>query len=727
MKSPFRLFLFFIFFCIAAPTALATHLVGGELYYEDLGNNQYKITFKSYRDCYNGLAPFDNPAYIYIYNSTGTLVQTVEMYSPSVTSIPIVTNNPCLIPPSNVCVEEGVYEEIIFLPPITNGYDLVYQRCCRNNTIVNLANPSTTGSTYVAHIPGTNVVSKNSSPNFNNFPPLFLCIYDDIDFDHSATDPDGDILVYELCDPYLGADSACPMPNPSAGSFCPTSPTLPYQNVQWAAGYSSAYPLNSSPAISIDPSTGKLTGKPSMVGQFVVGVCVSEYRNGILISTTKRDFQFNVLDCDNIYATIPSQQQFCNGYTYSFSNTNTKAVKYYWNFNDPNSTSDTAIIANPTYTYADSGTYTVTHIAWNNQGCVDTAYTTVYIYPNFKPSIKPFIGQCITNNSFDFYADGLFESYATFNWNFGSSASPSSSIDQNPQGIVFSNAGNLPISVTVSENGCTQTVNDTVDVYPLPVANFTILEQSGCEPFVVPFTDESVTGTPLSYLWDFGDGSTSTEVNPIHTYQQEGIYDVLLTIISSSGCIDTLTFVQNDLIEVLVSPQAAISVDVAEKSIFEATFDFTDLSSGATTCVVEMGNGDNNSNCGNFNYEYADTGNYKVTQVVYNNIGCADTAIIWIRVDPEYRFFIPNTFTPGNDNLNEIFKPITMGVGKYSFYIFNRWGKLVFESHDILTGWNGQMMNTGAMSPNGVYTYLIQYGNIFKKEFEYRGIVTLLR
>lgn len=726
MRSIFCLLLFLQSLIIALP-AFATHLVGGELYYDDLGNNQYKVTLKLYRDCYNGLAPFDDPAYVFIYNSTGTLVQTVEMYSPSVTSIPIVTNNPCLIPPSNVCVEEGIYEEIISLPPITNGYDLVYQRCCRNNTIVNLVDPNKTGSTYVAHIPGPNVVSKNSSPHFSSFPPLFLCIYDDIDFDHSAVDADGDSLVYELCDPYLGADSACPMPNPNAGSLCPISPTLPYQNIQWASGYSATYPLNSSPSISINPSTGLLTGKPSMVGQFVVGVCVSEYRNGVLINTTKRDFQFNVLDCDNIYATIPSQQQFCNGYTYSFSNTNSKAVKYYWNFNDPKAINDTAIIANPTYTYSDSGTYTVMHVAWNNQGCVDTAYTTVYIYPNFKPTIKPFSGQCITNNSFDFYADGLFESYASFNWDFGSTASPSSSTDQNPQNIVFSNSGNLPILLTVSENGCTQAVTDTVDVYPLPVANFTVAEQSGCEPFAAQFMDESLSGTTLLYFWDFGDGTTSAEANPIHTYQQVGIYDVSLTIISDSGCVDTLTFSQSDLIDVLISPSAAISVNVAEKSIFEPTFNFTDLSSGATTCIVEMGNGNSNTDCGNFNYEYSDTGNYKVTQVVYNDIGCTDTAIIWVRINPEYRFFIPNTFTPNNDNLNEGYKPISLGVGEYSFYIFNRWGKLVFESHDINTGWNGRMMNTGGISPDGVYTYLIQFGNVFKKEYEYRGIVTLLR
>ncbi|OFY99152.1 MAG: hypothetical protein A3K10_03275 [Bacteroidetes bacterium RIFCSPLOWO2_12_FULL_31_6] len=327
-----KIYLFLLFLLSGTPS-FATHIVGGELYYQDLGNSQYQITLKLYRDCYNGLAPFDNPAYVFVYDANFTLVQTIEMYNPVINNIPITSTDPCLTPPTNICVEEGVYQETVTLPAIANGYDLVYQRCCRNNSIVNLVNPNLTGATYVAHIPGLNVVSKNSSPNFKNFPPIFLCIYNDIDFDHSATDLDGDSLVYEMCDPYLGADSICPMPSPSS-SFCPT-PTLPYTNVQWASGYSGSYPFNSSPAISIDPKTGLLSGKPGLVGQFVVGVCVSEYRNGILLSTTKRDFQFNIIDCDNIFATIPAQTQYCDGYTYSFSNTNLKAVKYFWDFGDP--------------------------------------------------------------------------------------------------------------------------------------------------------------------------------------------------------------------------------------------------------------------------------------------------------------------------------------------------------------------------------------------------------
>jgi gliding motility-associated-like protein len=720
-----RYIFLFLFNLISCISVIATHIVGGELYYGNLGNDQYRITLKCYRDCYNGQAPFDNPAYVFIYNSSGTLVQTVEMYNPTVTAIPLTSNDPCLTPPSNVCVEEGLYQTDVYLSPVTGGYDLVYQRCCRNHTIVNLVNPGGTGSTYVAHIPGSEVVSKNSSPHFNNFPPVFLCINNEIDFDHSATDADGDLLVYELCSPYLGADSSCPAPSPF-NSNCPT-PTLPYTSVQWGNGYSGTYPLNSSPAISINSSSGLLNGKPTLSGQFVVGVCVSEFRNGVLLSTTKRDFQFNILDCENVFVTIPAQQLFCDGYTYSYTNTNSKAVKYYWDFGDPNTKTDTSTLKSPTYTYSDSGTYTIMHVAWNNGGCVDTAYTTVTIYPQLDPSIKPVNGQCISYNNFDFYADGSFQSYATFSWSFGTNATPSSSTVQNPQDIIFSSSGMQYISLTVTENGCTETVTDCAEIYPLPLASFLIPEQSGCEPFTVLFSDNSTSGTPLAYYWDFGDGNTSNEANPLHTYEDDGTYDVSLTVISSNGCIDTNIFFQNDLIEVIQSPDAGIGVDEMEKSIFEPIFDFADLSQNANSCLVEMGDGNLWPDLGNFTYEYSDTGNYQIVQVVYNDLGCTDTARITIRVKPEYRFFIPNTFSPNDDQLNEVFIPKTMGIDEYSFYIYDRWGKIVFETTDPQLGWNGKMMNTGKMSADGVYTYLIRFGNVFKKQFEYRGIVTLVR
>ena len=121
-------------------------------------------------------------------------------------------------------------------------------------------------------------------------------------FDHSATDADGDQLIYEMCAPLTGGgqgglgggnangcngitpDPACPPP------YTPVSFINPPYNV--------VNPMAGNPAVTVNPVNGLLTGTPELLGQFVVGVCVSEYRNGQLLSRISRDFQFNVANCE---------------------------------------------------------------------------------------------------------------------------------------------------------------------------------------------------------------------------------------------------------------------------------------------------------------------------------------------------------------------------------------------------------------------------------------------
>src|SRR4051812_38650650 len=183
-----------ILFALIVQKSFATHIVGGEIYYDYLGGSNYRITLKVYRDCYTGMAPYDNPATIFIFNSSGAFIDSVEIPFPGSVTLPVTISNPCFTPPTNICVEEAVYVTTVHLPNSPGGYNIVYQRCCRNNTILNLISPGSVGSTYMAHIPDNTVAPGNSSPRYNNFPPIFLCSGVPLLFDHSATDPDGDSL-----------------------------------------------------------------------------------------------------------------------------------------------------------------------------------------------------------------------------------------------------------------------------------------------------------------------------------------------------------------------------------------------------------------------------------------------------------------------------------------------------------------------------------------------------
>lgn len=283
------------------PWAWGTHLVGGDFHYVHLGGDEYSIVLTVYRDCSpantNGTG-FDAFAAVGMWDGTGTIgpedVITMTLSQTNVSTVPVEMGNPCGTPPPELCIEKAVYTTTVTLPSNPYGWDLVYQRCCRNPTIVNLENfggGENAGMSLEVHIPGTDVLDgDNSSPAFQELPPVALCSNLPFVWDHSALDPDGDDLVYSLCPPQQGGDPNNAQPNP------PTTP--PYVDVPYVAGFSWDNPMTADPTLSIDPNTGELTCTPTMPGQYAIGICVEEYRDGVLLSMVRRDFQFNVTTCE---------------------------------------------------------------------------------------------------------------------------------------------------------------------------------------------------------------------------------------------------------------------------------------------------------------------------------------------------------------------------------------------------------------------------------------------
>ena len=368
MRIKIKYIFLFIILLLVVFKVNATHIVGGEIYYENLGGNNYKIHLKVYRDCLNGIPPFDNPAVISIFDSNSNFVTSLSVPLTSSITVPPTNNSPCApATAGNACVEEAIYETTVNLPPLVGGYTLAYQRCCRNGTILNLVNPGNVGATYWEHIPGPEVVAVNNSPRFTNRPPIYICANIPISFDHAATDPDGDVLVYSLCDPFNGLDPCCPIIPSAQGacaSGCPVGSSTfppPYVPVPFLSPYSSSFPMASSPAININSTTGFLNGNPTILGQWVVGVCVSEFRNGVLIGTHHRDFQFNVINCPFVvHAGIVSQTTsnngsgtgYCNGNTITYSNNSSgNFSSFHWDFGDLSTLADTSNVFNPTYTF----------------------------------------------------------------------------------------------------------------------------------------------------------------------------------------------------------------------------------------------------------------------------------------------------------------------------------------------------------------------------------------
>lgn len=703
--------------CIS--TSFAEHIIGGDIYYNYLGSNKYQVYIVIYRDCASTGAPFDNPLSLGVFTSSNSLYKNIEIDYPGSVRLPLIFENPCVSKPNGICVERATYTKVIDLPPSSGGYTLAYQRCCRGPNITNLKNPEDTGLTLTAFIPGTNTATwGNSSPRFKNYPPLVICNNENLNFDHSATDPDGDVLQYSLIAPNAGASDAEPMPNP------PPSP--PYNLVQWDNTFSNTVPLGNGSTTTIHPTTGKLFVDASATGLYVVGIRVSEFRNGKLISSTVRDFIFRVINCViQLEASIAPQTNYCQGFTINFQNTSYGGTNYAWDFGDPSNPNDKSTLYSPSYTYSDTGFYQVRLIVNPGYPCTDTVIQTFGVHEKMELNFTSIDSMCVTGNSV--ILDGTFTGPAgtRFSWDFGAFGNRSSDTLLDPPPVVFSKAGFIPVTLTAEFLNCKKEKIDSVFLYDHATLDFSIPPGIQCFPYTAHFTNLSTSNAPLSYFWDFGDGTTSTLRNPIHTYNAIDTFDVSVVIIQKTGCRDTLSIKKLELIKVFPTPTAAFSVDPKETDAFNAKFRFYDESIG-TDYVTYWFEDTVSSTERNTSHIYYAGGFHTTMQIVQNWYGCLDTAYQTVYVKPEVTIYIPNTFTPDNDDYNNIWRPVAYDAFYWKLAVYNRWGEQVFYSEDMNEGWDGKIK--GVNSPIGTYTYTLQYADVFTLlKHEFQGHFNLIR
>lgn len=387
-----------ILLCIAAGKGFATHVVGGEVTYQYKGSDKYSVRLDLFIDCLNGspgAIAQDATAFFYVfYKNTNALVTGFPLeIGRSGPERLVKLNYNCLGNTPNACVDHYWYTTEMTLPAGKGDYIISFQRCCRNGSITNLSNPLNQGANYWTTVPDPGSLpdkTNNSSAVFRELPPNFLCINAPLKFDHSATDADGDSLVYDLFYPYLGATPSQPRPD-NGGNGAPDVP--PFANILYSGSYNYTVPMDGNPQLSINSKTGLLYVIPTKLGQFVVGIRVKEYRNGVLISETKRDYQFNVLDCQlNVFAAFTSPSKTCDT-TVQFKNTSISASTYHWDFGVPGIADDTSNDVTPVFHYPKPGIYPVS-LSVRGNNCNDTAVDTVRIGRKFKATLSAMPGTC---------------------------------------------------------------------------------------------------------------------------------------------------------------------------------------------------------------------------------------------------------------------------------------------------------------------------------------------
>lgn len=255
--------------------------------------------------------------------------------------------------------------------------------------------------------------------------------------------------------------------------------------------------------------------------------------------------------------------------------------------------------------------------------------------------------------------------------------------------------GVLSYIVSDSYNtGCTAHDTVIIEVYPLPI--ITAPDVEICEGDGVILTAQ---GGSL-YNWS-GGISNGIEFFPTNSES------FLVVGISADGCKSEA----NSMVIVHPKPVASFIINDLSLTTANPTTGFSNLSSGAISYSWDFGDGTQN----NSEFEPVHTfptneaGEYEIILTAISEYGCEDQAIKYIHVFQDYTIFVPNSFTPDHNGVNEVFFPVMTGFAEddYALYIFNRWGDLIYESHDMQVGWDGTFAGQDFQVQDGAYTWKI--------------------
>ncbi len=847
------LLIFNLFLLLGIVSAKATHVRGGEIFYTYFGksisqpnNDSFQITVRLFRKCPDGTGGVPNLptliAVIFSNQTDGTQLQTEFIDQTSLTQIS-KTEFSCISNPPIICFDVGLYIKKFSIPRTIDGYVARTVGCCRINGITNILSQNQSGYCYITKIPGSNVLADNegnSSPIFELKDSAIVCRRNSFTLPFSANDNiDQDQLRY-FFHPGLN----------NAGSGVPGSSTwqLMYNDI---AGFTATEPLGNQ--VVIDSLTGVISGIAPTPGLYVISVRIDEYRRGTKINEHFKDFILNIASCDIPTANLPvSGFVACIDSTAQFYTTGQSGAinTYLWEFNDPNFPGAFSNSPTPTYTYSDTGIFTVRLTVNAGQRCSDSKTTKVYV----APSIKPFFGIAPScPNSITRFFDSSSVGWSPIvyrNWNFGdiqSNADTSSLV--NPT-YTYTQTGNYTVSLLIRDaKGCEASI-----AIPIVITN-----QAG---LILPFKDSllckgdtmqlnaiangQITWTPNLYLsnptiynpnvWPTTTTTFFVDVNDAGCLNRDSIHVQVISnfrvdagrdtticksdfaFLNAQGIVGNYTwnnaqilnnaFIKNpkanpsnttdfvvtsklgscfayDTVRILVVPypyanagpddsicfagssflrgsmigsqfnwspnigiqtqslQTVVKPNRSTNYILTVTdtlgcpkpsrdtvfiFIAPKLNTSITNdTIITLGEPLQLSATGGIMYKWSpniglsntDSANpialfatdpffdeilYKVKISNASKCFAFENVLVKIwKTGPD--IFIPTAFSPNGDHKNDVMRPIAVGIKRFDYFrIYNRWGQLIFTSNDAKNGWNGYI--NGAPQETGTYLVL---------------------
>lgn len=669
MRNPLTRHLFTCFTVLfsilfQANVAEASHALGAELTYRALGNNQYRLKLTFYRDCAGSvqIGNIDNDIAISssCFNTSVSLqLQDPPVYGPPLDQylqdyeIPVYCQSAGTTCSSSSNpypgIQEIVFEGTVTLPPCSD-YVLSYSESARSTSIQTIQNPGS-ADIYVEAFLNSVDAPNNSSPQFDDQATGVICLNQPNSMIHTATDVDGDLLVYSLYTPLDG-------------------PGLP---VTYVAGYSSSNPINNT---NLTFSNGILDITPSEQTVAVMGVKVEEYRNGVLVGSVMRDFQVVVVASCPQYPEGLFQTDTLGGFdsdSMVICTSDTIDISVFLGNTDPNQTYHLEVSNLEDFPGA---TFTVEPDT-ANEGSVVGHFTWVPDLSNINIQnvvFHAFDENCpvIANSNFTYklYFKNIVADATTSVTGIACSDSvllepdlddPSGPVhylwdDGDTSSTYWAMPGNYSVTITDSA-GCSGSDSYVVYYNNYPIANFEVdpvCLNDSIHPNDLSFNyaDNGVTPLELTnWNWDFGDGvGLSVDTFPAYRFSTAGIHTVTLVIENENGCLDTI---QKD---VTIYPLADydVSADVTCIGLETQFNNSTTIQSGSiVSWSWELGDAGATSSDQSPVYQYPTIGEYEVTLTAVTDLGCeSDTTFNAIVTDLAHASFsyaaIPNC---GQENL----------------------------------------------------------------------------
>jgi gliding motility-associated-like protein len=479
------------------------------------------------------------------------------------------------------------------------------------------------------------------------------------------------------------------------------------------------YTISSPPVTSPMPTTPGAWGPFNGMGN-----------NGCNLAAVKISFNFSgVGSGPKPYIGNVEDTVGCIPFNLTFRDTVRNARTYVWNFGDGSPEVQTTSFE-VSHTYTTVGTYTIRLIGIDSTSCNirDTAYTTIYARDD-KATLamdvtkqQPCEALSYLFENFSSPSAGKFFNDSSFIWDFGDGTRIQTGLSSLTHS--YANPGTYNVQLLmVDTNFC-----NVPDSIPLRLSVAASVKAQiepvnpGCIPYHVSFNNNSLGGE--DYFWDFGDGNTSTDMNPVHEFANAGTYTVKLIVVDSNTC----NIIDSTTISITVNARPAAEFSTTPIPVTENTpTTFYNLSTGGARYKWLFGDDDSTirTTTDTVMHQYNATGTYTPCLITYNQFECPDTACHTVQAIVRPLLDVPNAFTPGRGGKNSVVMVEGFGIGRMTWRIYNRWGQLIFESSNRKTGWDGTYK--GQPQPMDVYAYTLDVEFTDGTKTRKTGDITLIR